>query len=69
MISKSYVTNPSQIKDSLMKSCLETLLAFLSWIPLYYIFEIDILDTVLCPLIKSAPFCSLSMKCLIEVSF
>ena len=51
-----------------MKSCLETLLAFLSWIPLFYIFEIDILETVLCPLIKSVPFCNIAIKCLIEVT-
>jgi len=36
-----------------MKSCLETLHAFLSWIPLYYIFEIDIIENVFIPLIKN----------------
>ena len=50
-----------------MKSCLETLLAFLSWIPLYYIFEIDIMENVLTPLIKNVIFCDLAIKCLTEV--
>ena len=36
-----------------MKSCLETLYAFLTWIPLYYIFEIDITENILIPLIKN----------------
>lgn len=67
MISKNYVQNPAQIKTSLMKSCLETLNAFLSWIPLYYIFEIDILEAVLCPLIKSVQFCQIAIRCLTEI--
>jgi hypothetical protein len=50
-----------------MKSCLETLFAFLSWIPLYYIFEIDIMENVLTPLIKNVMFCDLAINCLTEV--
>ena len=50
-----------------MKSCLETLYAFLTWIPLYYIFEIDITENILIPLIKNQNFSLLSIKCLTEV--
>ena len=63
MIAKNYVTATNNIKISLMKSCLETLYAFLSWIPLFYIFENNKIENVLSPLIKNDNFYILSIKC------
>jgi len=66
-IARTYVQNPSLIRPGLMKACLETLFAFLSWIPLHYIFEIDLMENVLTPLIKNVQFCNLAIDCLTEV--
>lgn len=41
------VTNPQNIKPSLVKSCLKTFQAFLSWIPLAYIFETELVPLII----------------------
>ena len=41
------LNNLSQAKLSLVKACLETLHAFLSWIPMYYIVYTDLIDKLL----------------------
>jgi hypothetical protein len=53
MISTTFIQNPLNIKVGLLKSCLETLHAFLTWIPLYYIFDTDIIQKVFIPLINN----------------
>lgn len=39
--------NANQAKPSLIKACLETLHAFLSWIPLFYIICTPLIDKLL----------------------
>ncbi len=41
------LNNLNQAKPSLIKACLETLHAFLSWIPLYYIIYTDLIEKLL----------------------
>ena len=41
---KLVLENAHQAKPSLVNSCLETLNAFLSWIPMYYIICTDLID-------------------------
>jgi exportin-1 len=41
---KFILENAHQAKLSLVKSCLETLNAFLSWIPMFYIIRTDMID-------------------------
>jgi len=44
---KLILENLNQAKQSLVKSCLETLHAFLSWIPMYYIIYTDLIDKLI----------------------
>lgn len=37
----------TQVNPSLVKSCLRTLQAFLSWIPLHFIFNTDLIDNLI----------------------
>jgi exportin-1 len=39
--------NPANIAATLIRSCLRTLQAFLSWIPLGYVFETAIVEIIL----------------------
>jgi hypothetical protein len=41
---KLILENAHQAKPSLVKACLETLNAFLSWIPMYYIICTDLIN-------------------------
>jgi exportin-1 len=65
-IMKSYVENPNQVKTSLIESCINTLHAFLSWIPLGYIFLTDLIDIIL-QLFEFKELKPLALKCLIEI--
>jgi exportin-1 len=60
-----FVLNASK-KPSLIKATLATLHAFLSWIPLGYIFESNLVE-VLLTLFPQAPFRNPSLQCLTEV--
>ena len=60
-----FVLNASK-KPSLIKATLATLHAFLSWIPLGYIFESNLVE-VLLTLFPQAPFRNASLQCLTEV--
>ncbi|KAI9273988.1 nuclear export factor CRM1 [Helicostylum pulchrum] len=53
-------------KPSLIKATLETLLRFLSWIPLGYIFETDLLQT-LEKFFESQNYRNITLKCLTEI--
>ena len=53
-------------KPSLIKATLATLHAFLSWIPLGYIFESNLVE-VLLTLFPQAPFRNAALQCLTEV--
>lgn len=65
-IMKSYIENSSQVKVSLMEACLNTLHAFLSWIPLAYIFLTDLIEFLL-QIFDSKDLKYGCMKCLLEI--
>lgn len=66
MILRSFVQNQG-IKQTLIKVALETLYAFMSWIPLYYIFTSDLIENALLPLVEHQQLRNLSIKCLTEI--
>jgi exportin-1 len=61
-----YVLNASQ-KPDLIRSTLSTLHAYLSWVPLAYIFNSNMVE-VLLKLFPQAPFRNVALQCLTEVS-
>lgn len=54
-------------QPSLVKATLETLLCFLNWIPLGYIFETPVISTLLTRFLDVAEFRNLTLKCLTEI--
>lgn len=50
-----------------MKACLETLNAFLSWIPLYYIIYSDLIDNLVL-MFPSDMLRNHALSCLVEVA-
>ncbi|KAI8062519.1 CRM1 C terminal-domain-containing protein [Gongronella butleri] len=54
-------------KPSLIKVTLETLLRFLNWIPLGYIFEMDLIDTLRNRFFEVPQFRNVTLKCLTEI--
>ena len=52
---------------SLIKATLETLLRFLNWIPLGYIFETTIIDTLRTRFLETPEFRNITLKCLTEI--
>lgn len=55
-------------KTSLIKATLETLLRFLNWIPLGYIFETTIIDLLMTRFLEVAEFRNVTLKCLAEIA-
>ena len=55
-------------QPSLVKATLETLLRFLNWIPLGYIFETPIIDTLRTRFLEVPEFRNLTLKCLTEIA-
>ncbi|KAF9246482.1 CRM1 C terminal-domain-containing protein [Melanogaster broomeanus] len=55
-------------KTSLIKATLETLLRFLNWIPLGYIFETTIIDLLLNRFLEAPDFRNVTLKCLAEIA-
>ncbi|KAG5354205.1 Exportin-1 [Termitomyces sp. Mn162] len=55
-------------KTSLIKATLETLLKFLNWIPLGYIFETTIIDLLLTRFLEAPEFRNITLKCLAEIA-
>lgn len=55
-------------KVSLIKATLETLLRFLNWIPLGYIFETTIIDLLLNRFLEAPDFRNVTLKCLAEIA-
>ena len=64
---KGYLKNPSSVKISLLKSCLETLRAFLSWMPLVFVFMTDLIEGILVQLISDKRVYLITLKCLEEI--
>ncbi|ORY04236.1 hypothetical protein K493DRAFT_345751 [Basidiobolus meristosporus CBS 931.73] len=54
-------------KPSLIKATLETLLRFLNWIPLGYIFETNIIDNLRGRFLEVPAFRNITLKCLTEI--
>lgn len=52
---------------SLIKATLETLLRFFNWIPLGYIFETPIIDTLRSRFLETPEFRNITLKCLTEI--
>lgn len=52
---------------SLIKANLETLLRFLNWIPLGYVFETPIIDTLRSRFLEMPEFRNITLKCLTEI--
>ncbi|KIO27462.1 hypothetical protein M407DRAFT_190749 [Tulasnella calospora MUT 4182] len=55
-------------KPSLIKATLETMLRFLNWIPLGYIFETKLIDTLTERFLEVPDFRNVTLKCLSEVA-
>lgn len=54
-------------QPTLIRATLETLLRFLNWIPLGYIFETDIINTLRSRFLEVAEFRNITLKCLTEI--
>ena len=52
---------------TLIKATLETLLRFLNWIPLGYIFETQIIETLRTRFLEEPEFRNITLKCLTEI--
>jgi exportin-1 len=57
----------SATQTSLIKATLETLLRFFNWIPLGYIFETPIIDTLRTRFLSTPEFRNVTLKCLTEI--
>ncbi|OLL22893.1 Exportin-1 [Neolecta irregularis DAH-3] len=55
-------------KPSLIKATLETLLRFLNWIPLGYIFETNIIENLRNRFLEVPEFRNITLKCLTEIA-
>ena len=64
---KGYIGNPQSVKLSLLNACLETLHAFLGWMPLVYIFMTDLIEGILMVLLKDKKVYLTILKCLEEI--
>ena len=53
---------------SLINATLETLLRFLNWIPLGYIFETNIIETLRSRFLEAPEFRNITLKCLTEIA-
>ncbi len=55
--------------ESLLSTTLETLLRFLNWIPLGYIFETTLMETIVINFFTTMQFRLASLKCLVEMGY
>ncbi|PWO00318.1 putative CRM1-nuclear export factor, exportin [Tilletiopsis washingtonensis] len=55
-------------KPSLIKATLETMLRFLNWIPLGYIFETSVIDHLIGRFLEVPEFRNVTLKCLSEIA-
>ena len=62
------IKNPGDIKQTLIRQCLKTLQAFLSWIPSGYIFQTDLIENILRNLIVPTSTRLEAIKLFTEVS-
>lgn len=64
---KAVLENAASAKPSLVKACLDTLNAFLSWIPMYYIIYSDMIDKLVL-MFQSDYLRNHSLACLVEIA-
>lgn len=64
---KSYLSDPVKMNVSLISTCLETIQAFLSWMPIYYVFMTDLCDLIILNFISKKRFTLVALKCLEEI--
>ena len=64
---KVVLENAHQAKPSLVKACLETLNAFLSWIPMYYIIYSDMIEKLVM-MFQSDFLRNYALACLVEIA-
>lgn len=60
--------NPQGIKISLIRSCLKTFQAFLSWIPYAYIFETPLIPMIINNFISPSQTRNEAIKCMTEIA-
>lgn len=65
---KSHTSNPGSVKPSLLKMTLSTLAGFLEWIPLGYVFETDLIPTLLCHFWDPLEYRIECARCLNEIA-
>ncbi len=63
---KGYIENSQQVRVSLILACLKTLHAFLSWIPLGYIFLTDLIEMLL-QIFEVKDLKPAVLRCLMEI--
>jgi exportin-1 len=66
-VSKSYLANPQQVSPELITTCIETLQAFLSWMPPFYVLTTDLIDGILIHLISQKKFLLKVLNCFEQV--
>jgi exportin-1 len=64
---KAVLENAHQAKPTLVRACLETLNAFLSWIPMYYVIYSDMIDKLVL-MFQSDYLRNFSLACLVEIA-
>ena len=60
--------NSDGVSESLIKACLKTLQAFLSWIPLQFIFDTELMEILIKTYIQPAQTRIEAIKCFTEIS-
>ncbi len=64
---KFVLQNAHKAKPSLVRGCLETLNAFLSWVPMYYIVYTDMIDRLV-QMFPSDYLRNHALTCLVEIA-
>lgn len=60
--------NPQAIKVTLVRSCLKTFQAFLSWIPYAYIFETPLIPLIISNFISPSQSRNEAIRCITEIA-
>lgn len=65
-IAKAYIQDSTKIAPSLIKMCLRTFYAFLTWVPTSFVFMTDFLDVILVGLVSDVKYTVQCMQCFTE---
>ena len=68
VLSRSFQNPPIHTPNALIKSCLRTLQAYLSWIPLPYIFDTELINALLTHFIVPISSRIEAIKCFTEIA-